>query len=162
MQPTAETPPNERKVFPLRAVTGRLKTILLDATKKQIWVRAQFVADRSGRQAGHCYGEFVESDEQGQPVARMRVVIWQREHERIKQKLKETGQPESLSANKEICALCSVRFHEVYGLQLQVFDVDPYFGEAQIEGNRRRILEELQAEGLLGKNKTHSIRADLL
>jgi len=84
-------------------------------------------------------------------------VIWRAEYERIKQNLSDGGQPEALTGNGEICALCAVRFHEVYGLQLQIFDVDPNFGESHIERNRHRILQKLKAEGLLERNKATTL-----
>jgi exodeoxyribonuclease VII large subunit len=150
------------RIFRLRAITGRLKSILLDATQKQFWVRAQLVPDKVNRMRGHFYGELADIDEDGRTVAKMRAVIWRGEYERIKQKLADDGQPDALNGNREICALCAVRFHEVYGLQLQVFDVDPNFGESHIERNRYRILQKLRAEGLLERNKTTTlVRASL-
>src|SRR6202040_2494789 len=131
--------PEQVKIFPLRAITARLKSILLDATNKQFWVRAQLVPDKVNRTSGHFYGELVDIDEDGRTVAKMKIVIWRAEYERIKQKLSDGGQPEALIGNREICALCAVRFHEVYGLQLQIFDVDSNFGESHIERNRYRI-----------------------
>lgn len=145
--------PSAQPPFRLRSVTTRLKAILLDATKKDFWVQAQLVSDKGNRRGGHFYGELVDIDDNGQTVAKMRVVIWRAEYEKIRQKLLDDGQPDALNGNREICALCAVRFHEVYGLQLQIFDVDPHFRESHIDRNRREILEKLQSEGLLNKNK---------
>ncbi len=147
------------KIHRLRVVTARLKALLLDATKKNFWVRAQLVSNKGNRQGGHFYGELVDIDDNGQTLAKMRVVIWRAEYQKIRQKLLDDGQPDALEGNREICAYCAVRFHEVYGLQLQVFDVDPTFGESHIDRNRRQILEKLQREGLLDKNKTTELVA---
>jgi exodeoxyribonuclease VII large subunit len=152
----ASTSPNSVEpinICRLRSVTNRLHDILLEYTKKQFWVRAQLVSDKGTRKAGHFFGELVDVGDRGETVAKMRAVIWRDEYEKIQQKLIEDGQTDSLHGNREICALCSLRFHEVYGLQLQIFDVDPNFGESHINRNRRKILEKLQKDGLLVKNK---------
>jgi exodeoxyribonuclease VII large subunit len=153
---TPQYRPDPAKPFRLRAVTARLKSILLDAESKQIWVRAQLVVKRVSAN-GYLHGELVDIDEYGRTVAKMNVVIWRDELVRIKQKLAADGQPDALSGNSEICALCAVRFNEVHGLQLQVFDVDPTFGESHIERNRHRILARLKAEGLLETNKSSKL-----
>jgi exodeoxyribonuclease VII large subunit len=153
MEANPHDTPAQPKIHRLRSVTARLKTLLLDATKKTFWVRAQLVSDKGNRQGGHFYGELVDIDDNGQTLAKMRVVIWRAEYQKIRQKLLDDGQPDALNGNREICVYCAVRFHEVYGLQLQVFDVDPTFGESHIDRNRRQILEKLQREGLLDKNK---------
>jgi exodeoxyribonuclease VII large subunit len=153
MEASPQNSTEQPKAFRLRSVTARLKDILLESTRKIFWVRAQLVPDKGNRRSGHFFGELVDVDDNGQTVARMRVVIWRAEYETVKQKLINDGQPDALDGNREICALCSVRFHAVYGLQLQIFDVDPNFRESHLDRNRRQILEKLQKEGLLEKNK---------
>ena len=151
MDPTSQITPGPIKIHRLRSVTERLKNILLESTKKTFWVRAQLVS--GGSKGGHFYGELVDIGDRGETVAKMRVMIWRAEYEKIRQKLIDDGQPDTLHGNREICALCSLRFHEVHGLQLQILDVDPTFGESHINRNRRQILEKLQRDGLLDKNK---------
>jgi exodeoxyribonuclease VII large subunit len=156
MEPTSQSEPT---IFRLRSVTERLKYILLESTKKSFWVRAQLVSEKGARKAGHFYGELVDVGDGGETVAKMRAVIWRAEYEKIRRKLIDAGQPETLQGNREICALCSLRFHEVYGLQLQILDVDPNFGESHINRNRREILERLQKDGMLDKNKATVLAA---
>jgi len=151
MERTSQTTPGPIKIYRLRSVTDRLKNILLDSTRKTFWVRAQLVA--GGNKGGNFYGELVDVGDRGETVAKMRVMIWRADYEKIRQKLIDEGQPDTLQGNREICALCSLRFHEVYGLQLNILDVDPTFGESHINRNRRQILEKLKRDGLLDKNR---------
>ncbi|WP_252408053.1 hypothetical protein, partial [Escherichia coli] len=82
---------------------------------------------------GNLYGNLVETDARGKEIARLRVTIWRSDLGRIEAVLKSRGADrlEILRTGGEVCALCSVRFHEVYGLSLAVFDVDPDLGESQ-------------------------------
>jgi len=143
------------RVFHLREVTARLRKILLPTMQKEFWVRAQFVPDRTRKAGGHCYGHLVETDETGAEIAKLRVTIWKRDLERIEAVLRKRGEDriEPLRTGGEICAKCALRFHEVYGLSLTIFEVDPDFGESQLDRNRRTILENLRQQGLLEQNQ---------
>ena len=104
-----DLPEIPKTIFPLRAVTQRLKEVLVDVESKRFWVQAQFVPDGSGkRRNGHCYGCLVEYDEDGQPAAQMRVVIWRSYYERIEHKLREAGCEQLLTEQQEICAALRV------------------------------------------------------
>ncbi len=144
------SPPN--KIFSLRAITRRLKELLVEVEAKQFWVRAQFVPE-NGFRAGHLYCSLVDNDDTGSTVARMRAVIWKSDRERIENKLRQANQEQLLSEGQEICALCAVRYHAVYGLSLEIRDIDPTSGESLLDKNRREVLSRLQAAGLLDRNK---------
>ena len=144
--------PDERTIFRLSVITTQLGHLLLPAMEKQFWVRAHFITDKSGR-TGHCYGNLVEVDERGQEKAKLRAVIWRDDLQRIEQTLLHAGCPDVLHEGGEICALCSVRWHTVHGLSLTIFDVAPTLGESHINRQRRVVLERLDHEGLIGKNK---------
>ena len=146
-QPVSAPP----QIFRLSAVTSRIRDLLLEVTVRRFWVRAQLVA-RGPARSGHFYGELLDVDDDGQTVAKMNAIIWKSTLLAIRRKLELAGCPELLAGNRDICALCSVAYHEVHGLSLQVHDVDPSFGEAHIDRNRRMILERLLAEGLLRKS----------
>jgi exodeoxyribonuclease VII large subunit len=150
------------KIFRLRAVTARINDIILDVTTKRFWVQAHLVVSKGGARSGHFYCELVDNDENGAPIARMQAVIWRSQLDSIRNKLRDAGDPDVLAGNREICALCSVSYHAVYGLKLQIHDVDPSFGEAQIDRNRRLILEQLKNEGILSKNKLTNLPAAAL
>jgi OB-fold nucleic acid binding domain len=75
----------------------RLKNILLESTKKTFWVRAQLVSGSS--KGGHFYGELVDIGDRGETIAKMRVMIWRAEYEKIRQKLIDDGQPDTLQGN---------------------------------------------------------------
>src|SRR4051794_29276232 len=91
-----QAPERPKKIFRLRAVTARLKAILLESTDKVFWVQAQLVPGKAHQRGGHFYGEFVEVDPAGKQVAKIRVVIWRAEYEKIRVKLLADGQADAL------------------------------------------------------------------
>jgi exodeoxyribonuclease VII large subunit len=160
MSLSAAQPNSEVKTCRLRQITGRLRAILLEKVQdKRFWVRAQLVVGKGGLKAGHCYCELVDSDEDGEVVAKMRAVIWRSKYELLNRKCTEAGHPDALTNNQEVCVYCSVVFHEVHGLSLEIHDVDPCFGEGHIDRNRRVILEGLKRDGLLDRNKQINVPA---
>lgn len=124
-----------------------MQDALLDLSRLQFRVAAHLVAPRESN--GHLYCELVETDASGRRVAAMRAVVWQSRLAGIRERLKAAGVEKPLAGNTQVCALCSVRFHPVFGLSLEIQDVDPHFGEAGIDRNRRLILERLKADGTL-------------
>lgn len=155
MSPTPPSDAPTPRLFRLSEVTTRLRDVLLPVTAKRFWVRAQFVPDRNRAPGGHIYGQLVESDDLGKDIARLRVTIWKSDFERIEETLRARGQDrlDALRSGGEVCAECSVRYHPVFGLSLAVFDIDPDLGESQIDRKRRLILEGLQRDGLLERNR---------
>jgi len=142
----------ENKVYQLKEITSLIKESLLDLSSQEFWVRAHLIVSRSITSYRNYYCELTDVDELGNKTAQIRAVIWQSEYNQILNKLSEAGMPDALQDNSEVCVLCSVRYHEVYGLSLNIYDIDPSFGESQINLNRRQIIEKLSGEGVLKKN----------
>jgi len=140
------------RVYQLQEITSLIKQSLLDLSSHEFWVRAHLIASRSGATYKNYYCELTDVDELGNKTAQIRAIIWQSEYNRILDKLREAGMPDALQDNSEVCVLCSIRYHEVYGLNLNIYDIDLSFGQSQIDLNRRQIIEKLSSEGVLKKN----------
>jgi len=140
------------KIYQLQEITASIKKSLLDLSSQEFWIRAHLIAPRSTTSYKNYYCELTDVDEQGTIIAQVRAIIWQREYNQILNKLRDAGTPDALQDNSEVCVLCAVRYHEVYGLSLNIYDIDPSFGESQINLNRRQIIEKLSRENILKKN----------
>lgn len=145
------------KIFRLCDVTGLIKSSLLELSNQKFWVQAHIHVNRAGVKAGHFYCDLVDIDERGNQTAKIKGTIWSSRYSGITKKLKDAGFPNALQDNSEVCVLGMVRFHDVYGLSLDIIDVDPTFGEAQINRNRRIIIEKLTSEGILKKNSAATL-----
>ena len=141
------------RIYLLREITNLIKDALLELSGYEFWVRAHLIAARWEQRSGHYYCELMDVDAAGETIARMRAIIWRHNYMKITKKLQTLGIPDALKDNSEVCVLCAVRYHEIYGLSLDIYDIDPTFGESWINLNRRQILEKLTKEGILNKNK---------
>jgi len=142
----------ENKVYKLKEITSLIRESLLDLSSEEFWVRAHLIVPRKTTSYRNFYCELTDVDELGNKTAQIKAIIWQSEYNQILNKLREAGMPDALQDNSEVCVLCSVRYHEVYGLGLNIYDIDLSFGESQINFNRRQIIEKLSGEGVLKKN----------
>ncbi len=140
------------KVYQLQEITSLIKQSLLDLSSQEFWVRAHLIVPKSSATYKNYYCELIDVDEMGNKTAQIRAIIWQSEYNKILNKLRKAGMPDALQDNSEVCVLCAVRYHEVYGLNLNIYDIDPSFGESQIDLNRRQIIEKLSKENVLKKN----------
>jgi exodeoxyribonuclease VII large subunit len=141
------------RIYFLSEITHLIKDALLELSGYEFWVRAYLIAPRWKQRSGHYYCELMDVDAMGDTIARIRAIIWRDNYMRITRKLQTLGMPDALKDNSEVCFLCAVRYHEVYGLSLDIYDIDPTFGESQINLNRRQILERLTKEDILNRNK---------
>ncbi|MCD6599067.1 MAG: exodeoxyribonuclease VII large subunit [Dehalococcoidia bacterium] len=142
----------ENKVYRLQEITSLIKQSLLDLSSREFWIRAHLIVPKSSATYRNYYCELIDVDELGSKTAQIRAIIWQPEYSKILNKLRRAGMPDALQDNSEVCVLCAVRYHEVYGLNLNIYDIDPSFGESQIDLNRRQIIEKLSKENVLKKN----------
>ncbi len=141
-----------RSFVRLSAVARRLEALLEPALRSTatFWLRAEI---SSGRERGGAfYCDLVETGPSGDIVAQMRCTIWARDLVRIRTRFREAGLDLDLRDGTEVGMLCRVGFHPRYGLALVGLDMDPTFALGELALRRRRILERLEREGLLGRN----------
>ena len=114
------------------------------------WVRAE-IAQLTEK--GHCYLELVEKAEGGMFAAKIRATCWSNTWQLIKAYfLQETGKiPET---GMQVLVEVSVSYHPVYGLSLNVQNIDPHFTLGNLARQRQLTLQRLEQEGVLEMNKS--------
>lgn len=119
------------------------------------WVRAE-IAQLTDR--GHCYLELVEKGERGMFAAKMRATCWSNTWQLISAYfLQETGKrPE---AGMQVLVEVSVEFHPVYGLSLNIQNIDPSFTLGDLARQRQLTLQRLEKDGVLDMNKSIALPA---
>lgn len=116
---------------------------------EDVWLVAE-VSDVRPAASGHCYMELVEKKGE-KVVARIKANIWSFQYQTIIRKFHAvTGK--TLEKGMNLLLLCSVGFHELYGMSLVVKDVNPDFTLGDLEKSKRAILARLKNEGLLELN----------
>ncbi|HMQ06819.1 MAG TPA: exodeoxyribonuclease VII large subunit [Saprospiraceae bacterium] len=117
-----------------------------------VWVTAEISQVKESR--GNLYIELLQHDESsGQVIAQSSAAIWFKTHLFLKNKLKLLL-PSLLSEGAQILIKVKVDYNERYGLKLLIEDIDPAYTIGQMEIARRNILERLQKERLLDRNKS--------
>ena len=114
------------------------------------WVRAE-IAQLTDK--GHCYLELVEKGERGLFAAKMRATCWSNTWQLISAYFQqETGKrPEP---GMQVLVEVSVEFHPIYGLSLNIQNVDPSFTLGNIARQRQLTLQQLEKDGVMEMNKS--------
>ena len=116
-----------------------------------IWVTAE-ISSVTRNASGHCYIELVEKSEMNDNIiARQRATIWASKYVDIHRRFVEVAQSE-LKAGISILFCCDVQFHELYGMSLNIIDIDPIFTVGDIQRRKQEIIKRLTEEGLLKLN----------
>lgn len=138
----------------LSELTERIGLAIEDSLPGSYWVIAE-VADLRCNQKGHCYMELVEKDN-STVVAQIRANIWAYEYRKLSSKFEMTT-GESLKSGLKILFLANVTFHAVYGLSLNIKDIDPAYSLGDMARKKREIIERLKKEGVIDLNKSLSL-----
>ena len=114
------------------------------------WVRAE-IASLTDR--GHCYLELVEKGNQGIFAAKIRATCWSNTWQLISAYFQqETGKrPEP---GMQVLVEVSVDFHPIYGLSLNIRNIDPAFTLGDLARQRQLTLQQLEKDGVLDMNKS--------
>lgn len=135
----------------LSRLLGRITELFEEQiTPHEVWVRAE-VSSYTKRSNGHHYFDLVEQRDQVQ-IARCRAVIWRGNADAMKVR---NGMDISthLEDGREILCLARAVYHPVFGLSLQISEVDPNFALGEVEKRRRESIARLKKEGLLELNR---------
>ena len=101
-----------------------------------VWVVAE-VAELKVNYSGHCYMELAEKSEpkrggSSTPTAQARAVIWRSQWAMLAPYFRQQTGSE-LAAGMKILAKVLVSYHELYGLSLQISDIDPSYTLGEVE-----------------------------
>ncbi len=128
-----------------------IREVLESSFDRTYWVTAE-LSDVSTRGI-HCYMELLQKGIRGDaPVAKARATIWANTWRMLRPKFEEaTGQP--LSSGMKVMLEVNVSFHEVYGMSLNVVDIDPNYTLGDIAKRRQEIIDQLKKEGIFDDNR---------
>ncbi len=104
--------------------------------------------------SGHCYLELVQkSTKDDNIIATSRAVIWSSIYSQLK-KYFESATGAGLTDGISVLIKVSVDFHEVYGISLNIRDIDPSYTLGDIAKRRKEIIDKLKAENVIELNKS--------
>lgn len=152
-------PDVNKQTYSLSELTGEIHNVLKEAFPDTYWVRAETSDVHINSASGHCYLEFIEKDTQSnQIIAKARGAIWAKTFRMLKPYFEmETGQ--HFTSGLKVLVRVSIDFHEVYGFNLNVVDIDPSYTLGDLVRKRQEIIRQLQEEGVFTLNKELSLPA---
>ena len=136
----------------LAQLQGRISIALAEALPLPVWVCAE-VADIKINASGHCYIELIEKNEKtGATEAQARATIWRSQvMSTIGRFEQETGQ--RLTKGMKILFKATVQHHAVYGMSLQIQQIDALHTIGDMERRKQQTIEQLQKEGVWDMNR---------
>lgn len=146
------TPAAPRKIFALSQLAESLRVQIDRTFSGSYWITAEISKLNHYPQSGHCYPQLVEK-KSGQIVADFRAFILNSRFREINAKFAAaTGQ--TLTDGMQMLCRCKVSFHAVYGLSLNIVDVEPSYTLGEMARMRQEALEKLKKEGIFSQNKS--------
>ena len=130
-------------------LTSTIQQVLDKELEPLIWVVGELADFRQAAQ-GHVYFELVEK-EGNQVQAKIRANIWQFTFRTVAAKF-ESVTGTTLKSGMKVLAQVSVTYHSVYGLSLNVKDIDPSFSLGERARIRQETINRLTQEGKLRSN----------
>lgn len=141
-----------RKEFSLLELNACVRNTLQESLPERYWVRAE-ISEARIHPSGHCYLELIEKEEQsGKTVAKARATIWATTF-RLLQPWFEQSTGQLFTSGIKILIQVSISFHELYGYNLTVHDIDPAYTLGDAARRRAAILQQLREEGVADMNK---------
>ena len=140
----------------LSELQRRIKMAVEQTLPLPVWVVAE-ISDMKVNQSGHCYMELVEKPSSNhktstQPVAQCRAVVWRSQWTMLSAYFSSaTGSP--LQAGMKILAKVLVSYHELYGLSLQITDLDASYTPGEAERQKQLTIEQLKSDGVWDMNR---------
>jgi exodeoxyribonuclease VII large subunit len=148
---------SEKEIFTLKQVANSIQKTLQERYNRTYWVKAE-MHKLNYTMKGHCYPELVYK-ENDIIVAEMRGQIWKSNFERIMDTFsKEVKEP--IQDGMLLLFEVKIVYHPVYGLSLDIIDIDPSFTLGELHKEREETIKRLEKEGLFYKN--HQVSFPLL
>lgn len=130
--------------------------VLYEGLPGSCWVRAE-VASIQVR-GGHAYLELVEKSDTGILSAKARATCWSSLYPMLSAYFQEeTG--ETLQAGMQILIETEVAFHAVYGLSLNIINIDPAYTIGDLARKKQETIRRLQQEGVWDMQRTLTLPA---
>lgn len=143
----------ENDTLSLFDLQKEIKGTLRDAFSVPVKIVGEISEIRINPSNGHCYMVLVEKRESNdQIIAKASATIWSYTFRMLRPYFESTtGQ--SLAPGMKILVSAVVEYHELYGLSLNIRDIDPTYTMGDLARRRLEIINQLEEEGILDMNK---------
>ncbi len=138
-----------QKAQSISELTHLIQSVLENELEPVYWVIGE-IADFRQAPQGHAYFELVEK-QGNQVMAKIKANLWQFTYRTVAVRFEfQTGS--GLKNGMKVLAQVNVNYHPVYGLSINVKDIDPSFSLGERARIRQETIDRLTREGLLRLN----------
>jgi len=141
---------SDKQIFTLQQVTLSIRKTIEQRYNQSYWVKAEmFKLNRFP--SGHAFPELVQKEGE-KIIAQMSGTIWKKQLVKINEQFISIVK-EPLRDGVTLLMLVKINFSELYGMSLQILDIDPSFSLGELQRQRDETLKKLESLGVLNKNQ---------
>ncbi len=142
----------KEKALSLLHLNKIIKNTLKESLPPTYWIIGE-ISEMTVNATGHCYLELVEKNSDTDLlIARARATIWASTFRMIEPYFRTTTGT-SLKQGMKVLVRVSVEYHELYGLSLNIKDIDPGYTVGEMALKKQEIISRLINEGVVHMNK---------
>jgi len=129
-----------------------VKSRLRKEFPETFWIQAE-ISECKEHFSGHCYLELIQKRKESDSIcAKARATIWANVWSELKHYFEEqTGT--RLQAGQKVLIDVAVEFHELYGYNLVIRDIDTAYTMGDLALRRNEVLRQLTEDGVIDINK---------
>lgn len=137
--------------YSLSQLQDLIKEVIEDSLSGFYWVSAE-ISELKLNYSGHCYIELIEKTGNDDIKSRVRAIIWSQKA-RMLLPYFESSTGQELSEGLKVLLRVKPVYHRVYGLSLNVYDIDPAYTLGEMAILRKKIISRLETEGVINLNR---------
>jgi exodeoxyribonuclease VII large subunit len=151
--PASDTPTEapQKDTVTLSRLFSKVTQVINGAFQHSLWLQCE-IANFNHVSKGHIYLDLIETDGNGNEIAKNKAIIWSNLSNRLLEKFQQ-GTGSQLQAGQKVLFLVDVAFDSRFGLNLNIKDVDPNFTLGDMEAKINKIRQQLKDENLYYINK---------
>ncbi len=142
---------HERRVYSLSEITESIERMFEKFYENPYWIKAEVSALNLYPVSGHCFPQLVEKSD-GKVKAQIRATIWKDDLYYISNKF-EAETKEKFREGLNIMFLAYVKFSSIYGLSLQIIDIEPLYTLGEMALDKMNAINELKSQGIYNNNR---------
>lgn len=143
----------EKETYSLSQLTRFINQVVKVNFESPVWIKAE-ISELREASNGHCYLEFIEKDPDTDTlIAKIKANIWANTYRMLKPYF-ESSTGQQLHAGIKVLVSVTVDFHDVFGLSLNIRDIDPTYTLGELAKRRQEIIRQLEKDGVMEMNKS--------
>ncbi len=143
----------EKETYSLSQLTRYINQVIKVNFESPVWIKAE-ISELREASNGHCYLEFIEKDPDTDTlIAKIKANIWANTYRMLKPYF-ESSTGQQLHAGIKVLVSVTVDFHDVFGLSLNIRDIDPTYTLGELAKRRQEIIRQLEKDGVMEMNKS--------